>query len=235
MDAGYTAAQMGTVILEAEADEWDPLSAAPNKQARAQTLMRAMRGAQLDRANAAALELMRVVLNKGAPNETRPAGTIWYADLRATVEADGWEYDEERRELLPVVAGAVVASETTALERDLQGRNWTVAAGHYRQALDNYGAGNWASANAQFRSLLEELLPRAAEAASGSRPKEIQASLDQLRKHGVLVEGEYSLAKGLWDMSQPRGSHPGLSDRDEAAFRLLAVTSYSRFLLTRLP
>lgn len=119
-----------------------------------------------------------------------------------------------------------------ALEDDLEKRGWTIPAGHYRQALESFGRTNWAAANAQLRSLLESLLPAAAGLPATKDP---QGVLDQLRSSGVLVEGEHSMTKGLWSMCRPRGSRPGLSDQDEAEFRLLTVTAYCRFLLSRIP
>jgi hypothetical protein len=110
-----------------------------------------------------------------------------------------------------------------------------VAAGHYRQALEGYATGRWASANGQLRNLVEALLPLAAELVSGNKPTTAQAALDALRSAKMLVKGEYGLAKGLWEVCQPRGAHPGLSDAEEARFRLLSVTAYVRFLLIRLP
>ena len=82
---------------------------------------------------------------------------------------------------------------------------------------------------------LKSLLPSLAEIVAGKRPKEVQAALDNLQAEDFLVEGENSALRGLWSLSQPRGSHPGLSSESEARFRLMAVTAHCRFLLERLP
>lgn len=82
--------------------------------------------------------------------------------------------------------------------------------------------------------MLEDVLPGAAEAVTGKRPgsRELPSTSSGT---GSLAEGEYDLLRGLWDLSQHRGSHPGLSDEEEARFRLMFVTSECRFLLACLP
>jgi hypothetical protein len=132
---------------------------------------------------------------------SRAGSSSWASARRSevldAVAADGWEYDVANERLVPTVPGIRVAEKTTRIEAELNRRGWSTAAGHYRQALNTFTAGNWATANSQLRSLVEELIPTAAESVSGSRPKEVQASLDALRKAKVLVEGEYGLVKGL--------------------------------------
>jgi hypothetical protein len=238
IDAGFTDAQIGTLILEAGADRWAPRDW-PNKLTRLQHLFGAMRESGDDDAGRAALELATLVLNAGAPrrrgafSESRPAD--WWDGIVAEVAADGLDYDVEQGRLVPAVPGLQVADETTWIEAWLHGHGWATAAGHYRQALDSFAARNWASANSQLRTFLEDLIPAAAEKVSGSRPKEVQAALDALRKGDILLDDEFGFAKGLWSLCQPGGSHPGLSDDEEARFRLLTVSSYARFLLSRLP
>jgi hypothetical protein len=153
-------------------------------------------------AAAAAMELVRLVLRGGSQGRSEP--TIWYAEVHAAVAADGWEYDRNNERLLSTVPGVSVADETTFVEDTLTGRGWPVAAEHYRQALDAFGTRNWESANAQLRSTLEDLLRSTVELFSGDRPDDAQACLDVLRKHKVLLDGEFGFAKGLWALCQPR-------------------------------
>ncbi len=77
------------------------------------------------------------------------------------------------------------------------------------------------------------MLPLAAEATDGKRPSSARAALDLLKKE-VLLNGEFDFLKGLWTLCQSRGSHPGLSGRAEATFRLMVVTAEARHLLGRL-
>lgn|GEM_PF-5327083 len=234
IDAGYTSATIGTLLLEAGADRWEPASW-PNKQTRLQRLFASMRESSDPDVRHAAIDLATQVLRDGARPGSFHGPTTWYEDVRAAVAADGWEYDVEARRLIPTVPGVDAVEYTDAVDRALAARGWTTAAGHYRQALDAFGRGNWASANAQLRSALEETLPLAASVVARARPNEVQAALDMLRSAGQLVDGEYSYAKGLWQLCQSQGSHPGLSDEEESRFRLVSVTAYLRFLLDRLP
>jgi|SRR5450759_3436862 len=230
IEAGYSHAQIGTLLMEAEADQWEAADP-PNKQKRLQLLFNNMRNDDGEEAASAALELARLVLRDGSAN----GRSSWYVGVKDAVASDGWEFDEGHDTLVPTVPGVEVAQETSFLEDDMSNRGWGTAAGHYRQALDAFADGKWASTNGQLRSMFEDLVPSIAEAVSGKRPKEIQGCLDQLRKYGVLIDGEHGFVKGLWDMCQSRGPHAGLSDEAEARFRLMTVTSYSRFLIERLP
>lgn len=231
IEAGYSHADIGTLLLEANADAWAPIEW-PNKQQRLQDLFASLRRDGEHDASSAALDLARRVLEDGSSGwNSQPT---WYAPLVAALAADGWEYDAKNARLTSAIPGVSVIEETTILEQELRLQGWSVAAGHYRQALDAFAAGRWASANGQLRSMLEELLQAAAELVSSRRPRDAQACLDALRKHDVLLGGEYGFAKGLWQLCQSSGSHPGLSSEDEARFRLMTVTSYARFLNERL-
>lgn len=234
IDAGYTNATIGTLVLEAGADRWEPPSW-PNKQTRLQQLFASMRQSSDPDVRRAAIDLVTQVLRDGSRPNSFHGPTTWYDEVRAAVAADGWEYDVDQRRLVPTVPGVDAVEYTDAVDGALTGRGWATAAGHYRQALNAFGRGNWASANAQLRSALEEALPLAASVVAGNRPNEVQAALDMLRAAGQLVDGEYSYAKGLWQLCQSQGSHPGLSDEEESRFRVVSVTAYLRFLLDRLP
>jgi hypothetical protein len=230
---GYSDAKIGTLLLKAGADTWAPESW-PNKERRVQDLFKSLRAAEDPEAEAAALELARLTLEAGAPSPGGKSRIIWWEPLRDAVAADGWEYDVESARLTATIPGVSVADQLNGLEAELSNRGWNTALGHYRQAVEGFGTKNWATVNSQLRSFLEDMLPRAAEAATGRHPGSVRAALDALRKE-ILVDGEFELLKGLWTLCQPRGSHPGLSDRRESTFRLMTVTSESRFLLDRLP
>lgn len=213
------------------ADDW------PNKQERVQRLLASMKDDGSPDTEQAVLNLATLVLAHGAPRMTwqgeHAAG--WFQELRVAVAADGWEYDIEAQRLVPTVPGVNASAHADAVERALVSRRWTVAAGHYRQALDTFAQGRWASANAQLRSTLEETLPLAAQVVGGTRPTEVQAALDILKAKNQLADGEYGFAKGLWTLCQSAGPHPGLSGEEESRFRVVSVTTYLRFLLDRLP
>lgn len=111
-----------------------------------------------------------------------------------------------------------------------------LAAAHYRQALEALGAGHWESANAQVRSFLEAFVPVLASDALNRPPRtDFLAALEELKNHNALFDREFDFARGPWKLANPRGSHAGLSDREEARFRVFVATVYARFLLSRLP
>lgn len=230
----YTNTWIGTLILEAEADPWQP-AAWNNKQDRLQRLFAAMRADDGTDAEKAALELVRMLLEAGAPANEWADPKIWWHEVIDAVAADGWEYDADAKRLIPTVPGVRVAEEASAFESALRERGWTTAAGHYKQALKAFAASHWASANSQLRSLVEAMIPAAAEFVAGRPAKGVVPALEVLRANDVLLDGEFGFAKGLWSMFQSQGSHPGLSHEDEARFRLMTATSYCRFLLSRLP
>lgn len=233
IDDGYTAAEIGTLILEADAAEWEPESS-KNKQDRLQRLFQAIQADGGPKTTSAALEILVMVLRHGDGSggwDRQPAR--WFARVRTAAAADGFEYNPDTQLLLSTMPSGKMLDYVSIVDRELKARGWTVAAGHYKQAIDAFGVGNWASANAQLRSTLEEVLPAVTEQATGTRPTEVQAALEKLQKKGLLDGGEFSLAKGLWSMCQSNGSHPGLSDEDEARFRLVSVTAYLRYLLER--
>ena len=101
--------------------------------------------------------------------------------------------------------------------------------------VESFAAGNWAAANGQLRTFFESLLRTAGGTGTESGPGQVQAAVDALENAGLLLPDEPEFAKKLWKLLHPGGSHPGLSDEDESRFRLLALTGYARFLLTRLP
>lgn len=230
---GYSQARIGTLLLKAGAEDWAP-ERWDNKEHRMQLVFKRLRTAEDLDAATAALELARLALEAGAPASAgATTRIIWWEPLRDALAADGWEYDIESARLTSVVPGVAVPEHLSGLEEELEGRGWTTAAGHFRQAVEGFGAGNWATTNSQLRSFLEDMLPLAAEATDGKRPSSARAALDMLKKE-VLLNGEFDFLKGLWTLCQSRGSHPGLSDRAEATFRLMVVTAEARHLLGRL-
>src|SRR5690606_15086493 len=126
IDAGYTSATIGTLLLEAGADRWEPASW-PNKQTRLQRLFASMRESSDPDVRHAAIDLATQVLRDGARPGSFHGPTTWYEDVRAAVAADGWEYDVEARRLIPTVPGVDAVEYTDAVDRALAARGWTTA------------------------------------------------------------------------------------------------------------
>jgi hypothetical protein len=171
IDMAYSNTAIGTLLLDAEADRWDPPKPA-NKQDRLQRVFRAMREEDSEEAATASLEIARRLLSAGAAHVGSRRQMVWWDEAVDTLAADGWEYDVGADRLVSTVPGVRVAEETSRLEAELTRRGWTDRAGHYRQALEAFSRAEWAGSNAQLRSVLEDLLPGAAEAVTGRRPQQ---------------------------------------------------------------
>lgn len=228
---GNSHSQLGTLFLGLGVDRWDREGERVNKEVRVQGVIKGLRSEDGSAAERAALELAREAVVAGAGGPAR-----WWPALIDALAADGFEYDGRNECLVPAVPGVSVARERSLLERDLRELGWDDAAAHYRQAADNVSSGDWESANGQGRSFLEDLIPRvAAGLGKGRAPGKPQAALQYMRDKKLLHDGEFDFARGLWEMCNSRGSHAGRSNPDEARFRLLTVTAYGRFLLSRRP
>jgi hypothetical protein len=233
IDRAYTNAQIGTLLLKAEADEWEP-ARADNKEHRLQLTFKGMRAEETPEAERAAREIVRLVLEKitPAPIGRQPWLAEWSA-LRDALATDGWEFDTESGRLTPIVPEVEVPEELNGLEAELEQRGWSTARLHFRRAVSGYGNGDWESANSQLRSFLEDFLPSIAQEANVKRPGNPIAAIQALDQE-LVDEGERALLKGLWSLCNERGSHPGESNPIEATFCLMTVTATARLLLSRL-
>ena len=128
----------------------------------------------------------------------------------------------------------------------LLGRHgFQIAKGHLSQAVANFSQGNWSSANAMIRDFYQELLDKIAEhfgcdpSFSDDAKRQYLAS-DQ---SGPFLYHEYnewenergrpSYVLGLWARLHPHGSHPGLSDEEDCAFRFQIILITTRLFLRR--
>lgn len=143
-----------------------------------------------------------------------------------------------------IVDGVVVATtpdpaalgpQISQLEIELDSKKLDVAGAHYRQAIDSFTDGRLEASNGQLRSFLEDFMLTACEQILGARPNNVRSAADRLRNHGHLDADEASLISSLASVSNPRGAHAGLTDQDEALFRLHMTTALVRYLLARLP
>ena len=236
MSEGYSHSNLSVEFLRIEADGFDPGDAV-NKEKRATAVLTALRDSEDEDAARGVIQLAERLLRSGSgqDNVWARGPADWWEETVDALASDGWQYDSDAGRLLPSVTGVEMPEETSFVEEATRRRGWEVAAGHYRQSVAAFADGNWASSNAQLRSFLESLLPEVAGAQlDRKRPKTPVAALQALNSRDELDPGEYNFARGLWEMCQSGGSHPGLSNEDEAHFRLLAVTGYARYMLARL-
>jgi hypothetical protein len=126
-----------------------------------------------------------------------------------------------------------------------------VALGHMEQAIQNHTVGNWASANAQLRSFVEALMDSIAERLqpdvsklppggwarvvwlANRQPPFFLPQLNEWQNDSNTGR-PIGFVYGIWQRLHPQGSHPGLSDEDDATFRLHVVLLLARLLLRRL-
>jgi len=142
---------MDTLFYECSLQQWEDPGAS-SKLAKALNLLKAVQSDGSPAACNGARELMTEMLKLGG----RRSETVddfgstreppdWYRSLSGALLADGLEFDESGGTLVPAVQGAEVVAEVSWLEADLARRGWGDALGHYEQALDNFGKGNWAA------------------------------------------------------------------------------------------
>lgn len=116
--------------------------------------------------------------------------------------------------------------------------------GHLDQGIEAHARGDWAAANAQFRTFLEGLLDDIARHIEGPQKTVALTSENRrqlLRQIGFLAEDRNEInadgrgyINGLFKMLHTDGSHPGLSDEDHSTFRLHLVLVTGRTFLRRL-
>ena len=157
---------------------------------------------------------------------------------------DGFTLSErgEVRRMMPDVSDLPQADDEVHSLLDELGMG--DAKGHLDQAIDNHARGQWAAANAQLRSFMEELFnwiaerldPTAAALATSENKRNFLAT----RQPPFLYEelGEWgqngkNFVNGVFKRLHGHGSHPGLSDEEDCTFRLHLVILLARMLLRR--
>jgi hypothetical protein len=153
--------------------------------------------------------------------------------LLQALRLDGCEWRDGT--LIPTTPEPLpLAQELSQLERDLQDLSLSVAATHYRQAYESFVAGRWEAANGQVRSFAEDFFIEVGRlGTSKSRPDPL-ASLQDLRSQGFLDDPEWQTFRGFWQSIQDKGPHHGLSDEQEALFRLHLATAIARYIIHKL-
>jgi hypothetical protein len=178
-------------------------------------------------------ELVRLLVEEKHDGEVY----TWGGDLVRSFERllpalrqDG--YDVSNRRLMATTAEPTpLVEQQSLLEGELERRQLTVALTHYRQAIRSHAAGHLEASNGQLRSFLESLFIDLAEEAVAQRPRDPKGAIDRLRNAAKLDGDEAALFKGLIGISNQRGAHSGLTDEDEALFRLHFSTAAARWLI----
>ncbi|MEE9159390.1 MAG: hypothetical protein V3U60_13530 [Gammaproteobacteria bacterium] len=168
-----------------------------------------------------------------------------FPDLVRALSQDG--YGVKNFKLHAMLPEAVpVAEHQDELLVLLDNHGFGTARGHLEQAIDAHTRGDWAAANAQLRSFVEELFDRIAEVLSGGHTtslstsherREWLATTDPPVFDPALNEWEIGnkggFVQAFWRRLHPQGSHPGLSDEADCTFRLHIVLIVAAHFMKR--
>lgn len=120
---------------------------------------------------------------------------------------------------------------------------FTQSKAHLDQGVAAHANGDWAAANAQFRTYFESLIDEVASRVAGPGvPPAGHQRRQWLGNNGFFYStlNEWDSAKqregfieAFFRRLHPQGSHPGLSDQDDSTFRLHLVILITRLLLVR--
>ncbi len=153
--------------------------------------------------------------------------------LMASLQIDGFHFSNGI--LMPTTPEpASLGPILSQLEKDLSSRELKIAARHYSQACENLAAGNFEAANGQIRSFMENLFITFCDKVSGKKFKDAGAALQHLKQIDKIDASEWNNFRGFWDSCQSNGPHHGLSNNEEAIFRVHMATAIARYLLHKL-
>jgi hypothetical protein len=196
-------------------------------------------------------ELLELAATALRDQEDDPASPEWVRELLASLRADGFActstttvvkaaspWATADTEMLWAITplgytGLPVASLASDLADQLSAKGFTTAAGHYDQALNAFHAQNWAASNSQLRTTFESVLLELADRRAGATVSGGGDALNALGKNGDLPYGPNEYVRGLWKLSHPGGSHPGLSDEEDAHHRIYAISAIVAWLVRK--
>lgn len=127
--------------------------------------------------------------------------------------------------------GLPVVSLASDLANQLSAKSFATAAGHYDQALNAFHARDWAASNSQLRTTFESVLLELATRRTGIAATGGGRAIEALGANGDLPFGPNEYVRGLWKLSHGGGSHPGLSDEEDAHHRIYAVSAIIGWLV----
>ena len=152
---------------------------------------------------------------------------------------------KELRRMLPNdVPSTDFREAASEVELLLDRHGFCVAKNHLTQATAAFQRGDWAAANAQMRSFFESYLNEIAIKLGYLGKDDTKQKRDFLGKLDppFLLESynewhentqKPQFIQGLWSRMHPAGSHPGLSEEDDATFRLQTTLITARLFLRR--
>lgn len=150
------------------------------------------------------------------------------------------------RRMLPAdLPGLDMREAENEVDHLLQKHGFATSNGHVMRAISAFQRGDWSSSNAELRNLYEGLLNDIAVGLG------YVGNGDSLAKRNFLGEGvtppfllsDYNewntntqkpqYVQGLMSRMHPHGSHPGLSEEEDATFRVQIALVTARLFLRR--
>ena len=154
------------------------------------------------------------------------------APLARSLKIDGFEWNGSK--LIPTTPQpATLGREISTLEARLDELGFNVAKRHYEQSYASFVDGRWEACNGQLRSFMEDFLIQLENYRSGRLRTDPKAALDDLRGN-LLNDKEWNLGRSIWAILHESGAHAGISDYDEALFRMHITTSFAHYLLKKI-
>lgn len=156
------------------------------------------------------------------------------------------ERRQELRRMLPHdLPGTDFREAASEVEMMLDQLALPIARGHLQQALSAFQRGEWSSANGELRNFYENYLNEVANALGYAGKDDSRLRRDFLGS-GVtppFLLTEYNewnannqkpqYVQGLMSRMHPHGGHPGLSEEEDATFRLQIMLITARLFLRR--
>lgn len=187
----------------------------------------------------------RAASRRVPPEEEDTTFAERYPRLGRALDRDGFVVKDGRLiRAMPSALGLPAADDE--IHQLLKRFNFSIPLGHLDQAIQNHTDGRWASANSQVRSFVYALVDEIAERLAppgAALPPPGGARLNWL---GGVQPPFVLRAFNEWDGQgkgffeafirrlQPHGAHPGLSEEEDATFRLHTALIAARLLLRRL-
>lgn len=187
--------------------------------------------------SALAIEIVEYIIDNYHGYETSQEN---YPQLANSLDKDGFELTNEGiRKKLP--KNLPLVEQEDQLMALLSKHDFEVAKGHYDQAVASHARSEWASANAQLRTFVEEFINKAYDIVCSEGDQSNHQKRIALAKAGFFVSeyNEYlfngtGFIEGFWKRLHPEGSHPGLSEQSDSTFRLHLVILVIHYLMMRL-
>ena len=163
-----------------------------------------------------------------------------HPELAHSLDRDGYELTSDGlRKKLPTEF-PVVEQENQLISL-LDKFGFITAKGHYEQAVAAHSRGEWAAANAQLRTFVEEFFDKTQAIVCPGHYSSSNERRIALAKAGFFIKeyNEYlfngtGFVEGFWKRLHPEGSHPGLSEQSDSTFRLHLVILVVHHFLMRL-